>query len=105
MDTHSPSRADQWFILFVCIFLFAYSLHGFVSGVFVLPARRGPMPTVEGASILAPLLACWLLASGLLVRVRILVPRLQKHRTTIELLLIASGVGSWLFAFRLSTYG
>ena len=105
MDSPSPSRTDQWFTLVVCFFLGAYSLHGFVGGAFYLPARRGPMPTVEGAFILAPLMACWLVAASLLVRVHILMPQLRKYRTTVELLLLASGVCFWLFAFYLSACG
>ncbi len=105
MNTPAPSRSDQWLIIAICIFLFAYGLHGIFGGMFFLPSRRDPTPTVEGAFTLIPLLACWFIAASLLVRTHILLPQLQKNRTSIELVLLALGISFLLFAFYLSDCG
>lgn len=103
MSSLSPSRTDQRIAVALCIFLFAYGLHGFLDGVFYLPVRRGPALTVEGAYTLVPFVACWLVAASLLVRVHVLIPQLRVRRTAVELLLLVSGVSLWVFSFSLAT--
>ena len=90
-------------MLLVCIFIATYGLHGLVYGVFYLPARRSPMPTVEGIYVLIPLLACWLVAASLAVREHIVLPQFPKRRTAVELSLLVSGISMWLFSFYLSS--
>lgn len=103
MNPSPPSRLEQWFVFLLCICIAIYGLHGLVYGVFYLPARRGPMPTVEGFFVLIPLLACWLVAAGLAVREHILLPQFHRRRTAVELSLLFAGISLWLFSLYLSS--
>lgn len=104
---YRPLRLHEH-VLLVALFggAFLYLLVGAITADLFIPGRRGPGVVMSGIPAWLLVIAPPLWYSGILVRHQNLWPELSpKHRTIVELSLLAAGVCSMLLGFRLHAEG